>query len=144
LSDSPYSNPRERNPAWKGNAASISAGYNRAHRWFPIPPGQVCAECEVAPATERAHWDSNPLNNTPPNVIFLCSGCHRRLDGNNDRLIAYSRAKAAARTHCPQGHAYDEANTYITPRGGRVCKECRKLHKRTYKAKLHPPKDDQP
>ncbi len=31
-----------------------------------------------------------------------------------------------AKTHCPQGHLYDEANTYHMPRGGRGCHACRK------------------
>lgn len=30
----------------------------------------------------------------------------------------------AAKTHCPQGHAYDEANTRINPGGGRECRAC--------------------
>lgn len=33
-------------------------------------------------------------------------------------------AENAAKTHCPQGHPYDEANTYVTPEGWRVCREC--------------------
>lgn len=28
---------------------------------------------------------------------------------------------------CPQGHPYDEENTYIAPNGGRQCKICRKV-----------------
>jgi hypothetical protein len=28
------------------------------------------------------------------------------------------------KTHCPQGHPYDEENTYIRASGSRVCKEC--------------------
>lgn len=31
----------------------------------------------------------------------------------------------AVKTHCPQGHAYDEENTYIHRRGDRVGRECR-------------------
>ncbi|MFE7237248.1 HNH endonuclease signature motif containing protein [Streptomyces sp. NPDC057580] len=33
-------------------------------------------------------------------------------------------AENAAKTHCPVGHPYDVANTYITPEGWRVCREC--------------------
>ena len=33
-------------------------------------------------------------------------------------------AANAAKTHCPQGHPYDEANTYITKHGGRDCRAC--------------------
>ncbi len=38
------------------------------------------------------------------------------------------RSEPARRTHCPQGHPYDAANT--RPRsgsGGRVCKECHRI-----------------
>lgn len=28
------------------------------------------------------------------------------------------------KTHCPQGHPYDEQNTYRRPSGGRICREC--------------------
>lgn len=27
-------------------------------------------------------------------------------------------------THCPRGHAYDEANTYVCKRGKRMCRTC--------------------
>lgn len=30
----------------------------------------------------------------------------------------------AAKTHCPQGHAFDEKNTYKRRGGGRGCREC--------------------
>lgn len=40
-------------------------------------------------------------------------------------------ARRAGITHCPQGHAYDEANTYVSPKeGGRACRACRKIHSR--------------
>lgn len=38
------------------------------------------------------------------------------------------------RTHCPQGHAYDAANTYINPRGERQCRECARDAVRRYRA----------
>lgn len=28
------------------------------------------------------------------------------------------------RTHCRRGHPYDEANTYLTPKGARRCRKC--------------------
>lgn len=33
-------------------------------------------------------------------------------------------AAHAAKTHCPQGHAYDEKNTHINRAGSRVCRAC--------------------
>ena len=33
-------------------------------------------------------------------------------------------------THCPQGHPYDDENTYRLPTGGRVCRICKKRNAR--------------
>ncbi|MDP8961525.1 MAG: HNH endonuclease [Actinomycetota bacterium] len=35
-------------------------------------------------------------------------------------------AAAARKTHCPQGHPYDEANTYWTRAGTRQCRTCQR------------------
>lgn len=43
-------------------------------------------------------------------------------------------ARAAKATHCKAGHAYDEANTYVTPRGHRDCRKCRSEAGRKSKA----------
>ena len=43
---------------------------------------------------------------------------------------------AKAKTHCPQGHPYDESNTYLRPnRGGRACKTCKLEATRRFRAK---------
>jgi len=39
-------------------------------------------------------------------------------------------AANAEKTHCPQGHPYDEANTYRKPRGDRECRICRRERER--------------
>lgn len=39
--------------------------------------------------------------------------------------------RAARTTHCPQGHAYDEANTHVY-RGMRRCRACGREHSRRY------------
>jgi hypothetical protein len=41
-------------------------------------------------------------------------------------------AERAARTHCPQGHPYDDANTYFDTKGRRVCRECSRAWNRDY------------
>lgn len=35
-------------------------------------------------------------------------------------------ARNAVKTHCPQGHRYTADNTYLTCRGGRMCRTCSK------------------
>ena len=46
----------------------------------------------------------------------------------------------ADKTHCPQGHPYDEVNTYrYTRKDGRTerhCRECTRQAKRKYRARL--------
>lgn len=42
-------------------------------------------------------------------------------------------AENAAKTHCPNGHAYDDANTYYTKKGARSCRAChRDIYRLTY------------
>lgn len=40
------------------------------------------------------------------------------------------RRQGAAVTHCPRGHEYTSANTYITSKGGRSCRTCTRLRQR--------------
>ena len=42
-------------------------------------------------------------------------------------------SKNSKKTHCPQGHEYDEDNTYIDPRNRRRCIECGRIKSRQYK-----------
>lgn len=42
-------------------------------------------------------------------------------------------ATNAAKTHCPQGHPYDEANTY-TGLGRRACRACNRVNSARYRA----------
>lgn len=39
----------------------------------------------------------------------------------------------SAKTHCPQGHPYDDANTVATKSGGRRCRTCSRIWNQEYK-----------
>jgi hypothetical protein len=71
----------EKNPNWKGDDASKEAGNKRAIRAFSAQP---CSKCGSEPA-DRHHKDSNPLNNAPDNVVFLCRSCHMLEEGRSRR-----------------------------------------------------------
>lgn len=43
---------------------------------------------------------------------------------NNLDRVRHGTHHYARRTHCKWGHLYDEANTYLPPGGGRVCRTC--------------------
>ncbi|MDX3315184.1 HNH endonuclease signature motif containing protein [Streptomyces sp. ME08-AFT2] len=45
-------------------------------------------------------------------------------------------ARRARLTHCPQGHPYSKANTYVTSRNERKCRACHRIRQRAYKAVL--------
>lgn len=44
-------------------------------------------------------------------------------------------AENARKTDCPQGHPYDEANTYVNYKGSRVCRKCQAAAMRAWYAK---------
>lgn len=42
-------------------------------------------------------------------------------------------ARNTSKTQCPQGHPYNEENTYVTPTGSRNCRACRRIRDRNRK-----------
>lgn len=48
----------------------------------------------------------------------------RDMDEKGRRVNAESRV-----THCPRGHAYDNVNVYVDPKGKRRCRACKKLER---------------
>ena len=86
--------------------------------------------------THRAAWElvNGPIPeglcvlhhcDNPPccNVDHLFLGTRTE---NNADMLAKKRGRNGRRerTHCPQGHAYDEANTYVDSNGWRGCRAC--------------------
>ncbi|MFF6829588.1 HNH endonuclease [Streptomyces longwoodensis] len=72
----------------------------------PIPPGLVIDhKCRVRHCLNPAHLE--PVTNRE-NIL---------------RGVGPA-AKNAVKTHCPQGHPYDDANTIIRPQGNRRCRAC--------------------
>lgn len=43
---------------------------------------------------------------------------------------------ARSKTHCPQGHPYDESNTYYPQPNRRICRACSAAHGRAYRRRL--------
>lgn len=98
-----------------GNRADGTRGNASAHRvvWEhhngPIPEGMfVCHTCDNPPCVNIDHlWLGTVTDN---NRDKAAKGRHR---------TGWSE-----RTHCPQGHPYDEANTYRDSHGWRYCRAC--------------------
>jgi hypothetical protein len=78
-------------------------------------------------------WKYGPV----PKGMELDHLCRVRKCVNPDHLEAVPHATNSqrgetgaylkARTHCPKGHEYNEANTYIAKSGSRNCRKCRQI-----------------
>jgi hypothetical protein len=84
---------------------------------------RVCKACQDA--MTRAYRERNPEK------------LRAQYDARNARRNEDRKGKPAAvpKTHCPNGHPYDEANTAIRWDGRRQCRACRKLSQDRYNAK---------
>lgn len=75
------------------------------------------------------HLDGDELNNALANLVYGTPG------ENMHDVVRHGRHVWANRTQCPQGHPYSEANTYVNPRGSRVCRICTRAAVARHRAK---------
>lgn len=79
---------------------------------------------------EGCHNDGDKTNNHVSNLRW-----DTRSANTHDK-VRHGAHPQARKTHCPQGHAYDETNTYWIKRGGRACRTCTNDRKRARRAAL--------
>ncbi|MGA5354024.1 HNH endonuclease signature motif containing protein [Streptomyces thermodiastaticus] len=100
---------------------SVNGGSTLAHRFSyelhvgPIPDGlELDHRCRVRACSNPAHLE--PVTHAE-NVRRGKAGAHYR-----------------NRTECPQGHPYDDQNTYRRRNGGRACRQCDRDRKKAANA----------
>jgi hypothetical protein len=81
----------------------------------------VLHHCDNPPCCE-----TEPSEEYPEGHLFLGTNAENIADKiAKGRQVNIMAQLNAAKTHCPQGHPYDAANTYAN-RGGRFCRACGK------------------
>jgi hypothetical protein len=102
---------------WHGYGRMTVEGRNvNAHRVAyevvvgPIPPGR-----------ELHHTCGNKSCVNPAHLVPLTDSEHRQTHGGP--------------THCPRGHEYTVANTYLNPKGVKICRTCQRTY---YKRRSEP------
>jgi hypothetical protein len=105
---------------WRGNVQDT----RRLHR--------IVLETFVGPApegTEGCHGNGVRLDNRLSNLRW-----DTRIENMAD-IGRHGTHNNTAKTECPQGHPFNEENTYVSPRGGRGCRECRRASVRAHRVK---------
>jgi hypothetical protein len=107
-------------------ASTDSAGrknvrLNRDGKRLPRRVHVLVAEAFIGPRPDgmvARHLDDDPANNNVSNIAWGTYSDNARdcvLNGGN---------RQKQKTHCPQGHPYDEANTIVNRQGHRKCRRC--------------------
>jgi hypothetical protein len=132
-------NRRGPDDCWPWIGARMSGGYGEfwdgrrvvlAHRWIfeqmigPVPAGRdIGHTCHDQDATCQGGRSCphrpcvNYVKHLAPQTLSMNTG-----DGLSGRARG---AQQRAKTHCPAGHSYDEANTYYVRSRGYLTRQCR-------------------
>ena len=117
---------------WEWRGARAGTGYGAI--WVDgrgRPAHRVAYELEVGPIPDGLQLDHlccNPACVRPDHLEPVTQAENIRR-GNGGKHWA-------EKTHCPQGHPYDEANTFVNGKGRRECRTCRNERNRARRARL--------
>jgi hypothetical protein len=108
---------------WTGHRNKGGYGLMRGRDWRDVHQRahRLTYELLVGPIPEGLELDHLCRNRGCVNPAHLEPVSHRV---NILRSPVAPPAVHAKKTHCVNGHPFDEENTYITKRGGRCCRAC--------------------
>lgn len=111
-----------------GGEVGYPGVHHRLRKLYGDATEHACRQCgeradtwayDHADPAERQDPKRGPYSIDLAHYLPLCHSCHGKLD-----------RKAPPKTHCAQGHPYDEANTYWRKSGWRDCRACRREYMR--------------
>lgn len=107
---------------WRGSKDAKGYGAIRVSPLVCARAHRVSYELMIGPIPEGLQLDHLCFNTSCVNPA------HLEPVTNAENM----RRRGARTTHCPRGHPYDQANTYINASGHRFCRACKRA---TYAAK---------
>ena len=127
---------------WKGDDITYRTAHTRLIRVKGKASQQDCVRCgKPAQAWAYDHSDPDervemidgyPCPYSPDLARYqpMCRSCHVKLD-RGEHGQGWAR-----KTHCVNGHPFDEANTYVRANGERNCRRCAAERESAKRARL--------
>lgn len=124
---------------WLWTGAQDDEGYGLfSIRHYPVRAHRFVYELLVAPIPKGLQLDHVKANGCTSKLCVKAVAdehgpAHLEPVTQRENLLRGDgfTGRNARKTHCPQGHPYDEENTYRDGAGKRSCKVCRANHART-------------
>ncbi|MGV8064597.1 NUMOD4 motif-containing HNH endonuclease [Mycobacterium kansasii] len=107
----------------------LTVGLYRGGKRTIRPVHRLVLEAFIGPGIgyQACHVNGDRADNRAQN-LYWGTNSENQLDS-----VRHGTHRSVRATECPNGHPYDDENTYIAPRTGqRVCRECVRTKSREY------------